>query len=429
MNRSNKGANTNIIQIMMDILVLLVVFIIDRMAFDGIILRETYPKCFALVVIFGVVYILSNKEARIYNVTLFFYVDRFWRILSKSWLMAAAVTTGIMYIYNPDANIRKFHIFYLVLSYVALCINLVLSRLLQISMIRYQAPRVAFVGTFEEYEKFHYFLNKTSVKVEEVGYILNGPMPQNKVFNVLGTLDDLENVIRRYELDQVYFIIHSHDTTGSIQEYIDLCLEMGVTVKVVMDVAYGRSVNRPDSFVSSVGTYPLITYHTLALNTYEQFIKRLLDLVLSVIILIICSPIMVARGIALWLSPSAKVFDLEKRVGQSGRCFNLIKFGGGKKIDNLPEFINVVKGDMSLVGTRPPTVEEVKLYERSQWRRISIKPGITGLWRLDGKEQKADFEEIVEQDLRYIDSWTLLSDLKIIIFTMFKVIGNTRVLF
>ena len=87
MNRSNRGANTNSIQIMIDALVLLMVFFIERSIYDGIILEETYPKCFALIVIFGVVYILSNKEARIYNVTLFFYMDRFWKILAKSWLL------------------------------------------------------------------------------------------------------------------------------------------------------------------------------------------------------------------------------------------------------------------------------------------------------------------------------------------------------
>lgn len=458
MNRSNRGANTNIIQMMVDAFVLLIIFLIERVVFDGIILKETYPKCFALICIFGVVYILSNKEARIYNVTLFFYMDRFWRILSKSWLLAAAVTTSIMYVYNPHQSIREFHLLFLVLSYVAICVNMVLSRFVQMTMTTYRAPRAAFVGSFDEYEKFNYFLNKTSVKVEEIGYILEGEMPENRIFNVLGTLEGLEDIIRKYEIDQVFFIIHSDDYIGRIQEYIDICLEMGVTVKVVMDVAYSRRMNRSDSFVSSVGTYPLITYHTIALNSYEQVLKRILDLTISITAAIILSPLMLVTCLAIKLDSPGPAFFKQKRVGQNGRPFEIYKFRSmcqnaesmkheledknemdglmfkikddpritrvGKfirktSIDELPQLFNVIRGDMSLVGTRPPTTEEVSQYKRSQWRRISIKPGITGLWQISGRNDIKSFDEVVELDLRYIDNWTIWSDIEI----LFKTVG------
>lgn len=458
MNRSNRGANTNIIQMLVDALVLLVVFLIERIVFDGIILKETYPKCFALIVIFGIVYILSNKDARIYNVTLFFYMDRFWRILSKSWLLAAAVTTSIMYIYNPHQSIREFHLLFLVLSYVAICVNMVISRFVQMTMTTYRAPRVAFVGNFDEYEKFNYFLNKTSVKVEEIGYILEGDMPRNRTFNVLGTLEGLEDIIRKYEIDQVFFIIHSDDYIGRIQEYIDICLEMGVTVKVVMDVAYSRRMHRSDSFVSSVGTFPLITYHTIALNSYEQVLKRALDLFVSIVAAIVLSPLMLITCIAIKLDSPGPALFKQTRVGQNGRLFEIYKFRSMCKdaekmkpelqsrnemdglmfkikddprvtkvgrfirktsIDELPQLFNVIRGDMSLVGTRPPTTEEVSGYKRSQWRRISIKPGITGLWQISGRNDIKSFDEVVELDLRYIDNWTIWSDIEI----LFKTIG------
>ena len=178
MNRSNKGANTNTIQMIEDILVLLIVYFIERKAFGKVILESTNLKCFALVVVFIVIYILSNKEARIYNVTFFFYIDRFWKIISKSWLLAAGVTMGLMYVYNPHYNIRRFHLYYLLWTYIAICVNMVISRFMQMIFTDHQAPRAAFVGTFEEYEKFNYFLNKTSVKVDEVGYILDREMPE-----------------------------------------------------------------------------------------------------------------------------------------------------------------------------------------------------------------------------------------------------------
>ncbi|WP_026518088.1 sugar transferase [Butyrivibrio sp. MC2021] len=458
MNRSNRGANTNIIQMVIDAFVLFIIFLIERVIFDGIILKETFPKCFALIVIFGVVYILSNKEARIYNVTLFFYMDRFWRILSKSWLLAAAVTTSIMYVYNPNQSIREFHLLFLVLSYVAICVNMVVSRFLQMTLTTYRAPRVAFVGNFDEYEKFNYFLNKTSVKVEEIGYIIEGDMPKNRIFNVLGTLDNLEDIIRKYEIDQVFYILHSDDSIDRIRDQIDLCLEMGVTVKVVMDVAYSRRMNRSDSFVSSVGTYPVITYHTIALNSYEQVLKRALDLVVSVVVAIVLSPLMLITCIAIKLDSPGPAFFKQKRVGQNGRIFDIYKFRSmcvdaedrrheledqnemdgfmfkikddprvtrvGKfirrtSIDELPQLFNVIRGEMSLVGTRPPTTKEVSGYKRSQWRRISIKPGITGLWQISGRNDIKSFDEVVELDLKYIDNWTIWSDIEI----LFKTVG------
>ncbi len=457
MNRSNKGANTNFIQMIEDILILAIVYFIERKAFEGVILDQTFPKCLALVVVFGVIYILANKEARIYNVTLFFYMDRFWRIITKSWLLASGITMGLMYIYNPDLSIRKFHLRYVFLSYIFICVNMVASRLLQMMFTTYKAPRAVYVGSFQEYEKFNYFLNKTSMRVEEVGYIIDKEMPEHKSFNVLGTLQDLEQVLRQYEVDQIYFVQHNDDNIAQIQEYIDICLEMGITVKVIMDVSYSHRMLRSDSFVSSVGTYPLITYHTIALNSYEQFVKRMMDLILGLIAIILLSPIMIITAIAVKCDSKGPALFKQTRVGQNGRQFEIFKFRSmcedaeDKKeelmkqnemdgfmfkikddprvtrvgrfirktsIDELPQLFNVIKGDMSLVGTRPPTVDEVSKYKRGQWRRISIKPGITGLWQISGRNNIKDFDSVVELDLKYIDNWTLWSDIVILLKTV-----------
>ncbi len=458
MNRSNRGANTNTMQMIWDALVLLIVFFIERAVYDSFLLKETYYKCFALIVAFAIIFILANKEARIYNVTLFFYMDRFWRILTKSWLLAGGITTAFMYVYNPHESIRQFYLWYLFWSYVAICINMVISRFMQMTLNTYKAPRAAFVGSFEEYEKFNYFLNKTSVKLEEVGYVIDGPMPENKIFNVLGTLDDLESIIRSYEIDQVYFMMHSNDYPEMIEEHIGCCLEMGVTVKMIMDVEYSRQMTRSFSYVSSVGTYPIITYHTIALNTYEQILKRLMDVVISIFGVIVTSPIMLITALAIKLDSPGPVIFKQKRVGQNGRVFEILKFRSmcqdaedrkreladknemdglmfkikndprvtkvGKfirktSIDELPQLFNVIRGEMSLVGTRPPTTEEVSQYKRGQWRRISIKPGITGLWQISGRNNITSFDEVVELDLHYIDNWTLLLDIEI----LFKTVG------
>lgn len=457
MNRRNKGANTNAIQMCIDIFLISVVYFIEKMVYGNYLRESTYLKCFALVIVFGVVYILANKEARIYNVTLFFYMDRFWKILTKSWFLASITTIVFMYVYNPGPGARRFHFHYLLFTYIAICLNMIVSRFLQMITTTYKAPRAAYVGTFEEFEKFNYFLNKTSMKIENVGYILEKGELENRVFNVLGNLSELENIIRNYEIDQIYFMQHTDDNLAQIHEYVDICLEMGVTVKVVIDADGHRLMNRPNSFVSSVGTYPLITYHTVTLNTYEQLVKRLMDIFVSLVGIIITSPIMLVTAIAIKLDSNGPVLFKQKRVGQNGRTFEIYKFRSmcvdaeEKKeellsknemdgfmfkikddprvtkvgrfirktsIDELPQFFNVLKGDMSVVGTRPPTLDEVSQYKREQWRRISIKPGITGMWQISGRSNITDFDDVVELDLKYIDNWSILTDVQIILKTV-----------
>ncbi|MBQ7464017.1 MAG: sugar transferase, partial [Lachnospiraceae bacterium] len=87
-------------------------------------------------------------------------------------------------------------------------------------------------------------------------------------------------------------------------------------------------------------------------------------------------------------------------------------------IDELPQFWNVLKGDMSLVGTRPPTVDEYEQYESYHMRRLSIRPGITGLWQVSGRSDITDFEDVVKLDLKYIDRWSLLLDIRLIFATV-----------
>ena len=93
-------------------------------------------------------------------------------------------------------------------------------------------------------------------------------------------------------------------------------------------------------------------------------------------------------------------------------------------IDELPQFFNVVAGSMSLVGTRPPTLDEVEKYERKQWRRISIKPGLTGMWQVGGRSRVTDFEKIVEMDVGYIDNWSLMEDIRILCNTVVVVLKH-----
>lgn len=453
MNKNNGGANTNSMMMVVDVVTLALAYFVELVFFHGRWNIEMTRYLLAIVFIFTIVYILSNKEARLYNVTLFFYLDRFYKIITKSWIVASIVTMVILFVFNVETDLRMYYYIFLAFSYILLMLGMIVNRFVQYAMSQKNAPRTAYVGGFSDYQKFQYFLNKTSVKQDIIGYILLEGQSSDGMFNVIGTISELEQIIRSREVDQIYFIHKSTDQYYEIQKYMEICLEMGLTVKVVMD-SYVMKTTR--SFVSSVGTYPLITYHTVSLNDYEKLVKRFMDIVISVVCLILSSPILIITAIAIKIdSPGPAIFR-QKRVGLNGRIFHIYKFRSmyqdaearkqefmdknemtngmfkmkndprvtrvGKflrrsSIDELPQLLNVLRGSMSLVGTRPPTLDEVQDYRRTHWRRLSIKPGITGMWQVSGRSDITDFDQVVDLDLKYIDQWSVWLDVRILLKT------------
>ena len=193
-------------------------------------------------------------------------------------------------------------------------------------------------------------------------------------------------------------------------------------------------------------------------------VRRAQDIFFSLLALIALSPLMLLTCIAVWIdSPGASPVFSQLRVGRNGKLFRLYKFRSmcpnaesklndllqdnemdgpvfkmkddpritrvghfirKTSIDELPQFFDVLRGDMSLVGTRPPTVDEYKQYESHHKRRLSMKPGITGLWQVSGRSNIEDFEEVVKLDVTYIDNWSLWNDVKILFKTVYVVFAG-----
>ena len=188
------------------------------------------------------------------------------------------------------------------------------------------------------------------------------------------------------------------------------------------------------------------------------FIKRTFDIVSSGLFLLIFSWLYLILAIVVKCSDGGTVFYRHKRVGKNGKTIYIPKFRSMKKnadkledmltpeqleqykreykidndpritkvgkfirkysIDELPQFFNVLKGDMSLVGTRPPTLDEFTKYSSHHKRRLSMRPGITGMWQVSGRSDIHDFEEVVKLDCEYIDNWSILTDIKILFKTV-----------
>ncbi len=230
--------------------------------------------------------------------------------------------------------------------------------------------------------------------------------------------------------------------------------EMGVTTHYNLELPnVGKAATEVGDFLD----YTCITY-TMFRSSYKRlFIKRIIDVIGGLVGLIFTGIITLFLAPAIKLDSPGPVFFSQTRIGKNGRRFKIYKFRSmytdaeerkkelesqnemnglmfkmeddprvtkvGKfirktSLDEFPQFLNVLKGDMSLVGTRPPTENEFKQYNEHYRRRLSMTPGLTGLWQISGRSDIQDFDEVVKLDLKYIDNWSLTEDFKILLSTV-----------
>lgn len=265
--------------------------------------------------------------------------------------------------------------------------------------------------------------------------------------------------IRSAPLDEV-FINVPYEKSSDVQEMVEEMESMGITVHInvptlekLLDESNYNNIN-----CRIYSGYPMATFSAAVHNSTRLGLKRIVDVVLGTVGCILSLPIIAITAIPLLIESPGPLIFKQERVGKNGRIFNIYKLRSmyvdadkrkaelmennkmeglmfkmdndpritkvGKfirkfSIDELPQFFNVVKGDMSLVGTRPPTVDEFEQYESRHKRRLSMRPGITGMWQVSGRSNIQDFEEVVRLDCKYIDEWSPLLDIKI----LFKTVG------
>ena len=265
------------------------------------------------------------------------------------------------------------------------------------------------------------------------------------------------SLARQMPLDEVFISLPDEDMAYVKHIIYDL-ESMGVACHYNIDI-----IERPSKEVR-VGSFAGFTVVTYSINHFDyrrMIVKRLIDIVgglVGCLITIVITPFV---ALAIRLDSPGPVLFAQTRIGKNGRRFKIYKFRSmytdaearkkelealnemqglmfkmendpritkvGKfirktSIDELPQFFNIVKGDMSLVGTRPPTEGEFEQYNSHYRRRISMTPGLTGLWQISGRSEIVDFDEVVKLDLEYIDNWTLGLDIKILFQTVWVVL-------
>jgi len=263
----------------------------------------------------------------------------------------------------------------------------------------------------------------------------------------------------RNVVDEVFIQVDSVQRSESFLKNMILEFEkMGLVVNLNLDLFDLGTTG--EKRIYSLEQYHVIAFSSRLFDYRMVMAKRLIDIVGAVIGLAITLVVGIILAPFLLLESPGPLIFKQKRVGVNGRLFDFYKFRSmyadaeaRKKelmkqnemqglmfkmendpritkvgafirktsIDELPQFWNVLKGDMSLVGTRPPTMDEYEQYSYYQKRRISFRPGITGLWQISGRSDIKDFDEVVKLDLEYIDNWSLLLDFKIIFKTILVV--------
>lgn len=405
---------------------------------------------FTLIAIFNIfsLYSKNNRKSE---------VDEIGKIIGA--LTAGMLFFEFMTIFYRDLIFKRLIIFW------AWIISIVLVSLFRISLIilekklkkyGFNSSNVLVVGTNEIAKMI---LNRVKSN-PELGMRVRGIISDNPSdigknifgFNVLGSISDIKSIIRDQNISKIIFAIPEADPS-IMMKVIEECelekVKFLFTPKI-LDIVASR-INTDE-----ISGFPLIAVNEIQLYGFKAFVKRSSDLILGSMLLILLLPVILIISILIKLDSKGPVLFWQNRVGKNGKIFKMFKFRSmflgsdesydslkskneadghifkikndprltnvGKilrklSLDELPQIINVLRGEMSLVGPRPPLPREVENYNEWHKKRLRILPGITGLWQVSGRSE-LPFEDMVKLDLLYIENWSLWLDLKILFKTI-----------
>ncbi len=383
--------------------------------------------------------------------------------LFKVQVLAGLALLSVMYLTRSAEVSRLLLQTFLVVSFIGLvaertAVKMVLDYFRKRQSLNLR--RVLVIGTNSRAERYLRLLHDhPHWGTDVMGFISSNGVesPQFCGKPVLGQLMDLSVILREHVVDEVLVASPWGETMG-VDGLAMTCAERGIAFRTLVEMPPARvgSYNVEDL---GMGLY-LLSLETIPQETPALLIKRLLDIIGASVGLILFGLAYLWYGPKIHRESPGPVLFHQTRVGQNGRLFTFYKFrtmyldaekrlkellsGNEMKgyifkikddprltptgrllrhrhIDELPQFWNALKGEISLVGTRPPTPNEVAQYLPHHSRRLSMKPGITGLWQLNGNGAVNDFEDIVRLDCEYIDKWSLWLDCKIMAKTVMKV--------
>lgn len=326
-----------------------------------------------------------------------------------------------------------------------------------LSQLAWFRMKIVVLGANETGRLFARQLGRSRIRASEIIAFLGDaePIPVSSLegIPVLGSITDARLRQLRKQADEVVVALPSAPR-DRLLELLEQCEAAGFPeIKVIPDF-HGIATVRAS--LTDIGGVVLVRLRANVLVGVSRIMKRAMDIIGAGFVLVLASPVMLAAAVAIRLDSPGPVFFAQRRAGEHGKEFTMLKFRSmyqdaearlhdllaqneksgpmfkirddpritrvGKilritSIDELPQLFNVLLGDMSLVGPRPPLPREVAEYSEKHLRRLEAKPGITGLWQVSGRSD-LEFEEMVDLDLFYIRNWTLWLDIKILLRTV-----------
>lgn len=394
---------------------------------------------------------------------LLFWTQRYSGILYKSLglqtvrVLQFLVVTGLSLTFFPytlKLEISRLILFaFLICSGVLMVFNRLLFRwvLTSRNINEHNQTNLLIVGTDERARQLGRSLERfRRWGFHVVGYIsTEAERKPSDAEPILGTIHDLQELILRgTPADEIIFVGSDLAGLAALEDLIQLCGELGIRTRVAADFFPSSTSRISTDFLDGL---PLITFSVTPDHSLALVAKRLIDFLVAWACLTLLSPLVLITAVAVKVTTPGPVFYRQIRCGRFGRRFTLVKFrtmidGAEDKlweirhlnemsgpvfkmrhdprvtslgrflrkfsIDEIPQFWNVMKGEMSIVGPRAPIPEEVAHYSIRQRRRLSVKPGITCLWQISGRSE-VDFQKWMDLDLKYIDNWSLFLDLYI----------------
>lgn len=464
MKREN-AKMTTLLTLLIDCFSVILAFVIAAFVRGGIInngfMSELYGSLFIIIVLSNIVF--SNLS---YNDNIFKrgFLEEFIRIIKDQGKLALIIL-GYMFIIKEASTYSRIFlgvffllnvlITYVARSYMKLILLLAYKKSSSSSKVMLITLSKSAAGIIRKIRsEYEWNISVSTIAILDK----NRKGERIEGIKVIANKDDLLEKAKQNVVDEVF--IHLPNKYNINMEEIILELEkMGIIVHMNLDIFHNLNVKEKtiDEFVG----YQVITFASGLFDEKQMALKRIMDIVggmvgciLTIIITIFLTPI-------IFIESPGPIFFSQIRIGKNGRKFKIYKFRSmyldaeqrktelmsqnemsglmfkmtddpritkvGKfirktSLDEFPQFFNVLKGDMSLVGTRPPTLDEFELYEARHKRRLSLKPGLTGMWQVSGRSDIEDFEDVVRLDLKYIDNWSVGLDVKLLIKTVVIVV-------
>ena len=418
----------------------------------------------ALLCGFTITLLITSKRLLLYSPTKLNSIMGEQRRSLQACFTSGLFLTGALYVVHAADIPRS-----IVLTTVALLALLLSLRRLVYRLLLYHrydngvgTRNVLIVGAGPEAHALRHHLES----IRHLGYTFKGfidfpgsaPRFSTASGEVIGTVDTLFQHARTLFVDEIFFT--SPCERELVQNVLEKARIHGVDLRVVPDMYNGLAWNNP---IEYIGQFPTIPLHCGHVPEMGLLFKRVFDVLFSVLALIVMAPLLLVIAIAVKLDSTGPAFYKSERIGKKGRVFHCIKFRTMVRdadarradvmhmnerdgvlfkisndpritrlghflrkysLDELPQFFNVLKGEMSIVGPRPPIASEVKEYKLSHLRRLDVMPGITGLWQVQGR-QDPSFASYVSLDVTYIDTWSIWLDFKIILRTVGVVFAGT----